>query len=179
MKVYESDGPELGRAAARIALPCGRSFSIDDADLHFLDGRIWFSRWSKGGNRNLHVRGRPPGVGKKEVGLARLILGLKKGEVVDFKNLNGLDCRRENIRKTSRAIGNRHVPKKRKHKKYKGVFFDRRRGKFYAQIAVDRRRYYGGNFDDPQLAAAAYDLLAVKHHKEFALTNEMQSAKGI
>ena len=159
-----------------IRLPCGRFFMIDDADLHFLEGRDWFSRIGSRGNKTIHVRGRKHR-GASEIGLARLILGLRRGEVVDFKNLDGLDCRRENIRKTTRAIGNRHVKKKRKQKKYKGVFFDRRRGKYYAQLAVGGRRYYGGHFDDPYLAAVAYDLLAIKHHKEFALTNEMQNAK--
>ncbi len=38
-------------------------------------------------------------------------------------------------------------------------------------IRTPGRDYYGGSYDDPMDAAHAYDILAIKHHGEFAGLN--------
>jgi hypothetical protein len=104
-----------------------------------------------------------------------LILGLKDGEKCNFKNKNGLDCRKKNLQKCTQAEVAMNMGKKRDYKQYKGVFREARRGLWYAQLALTtngvRRRYWGGYHDSPQRAAVAYDELAKEHHGEFARLN--------
>ena|SRR6202035_4974122 len=105
------------------------------------------------------------------IALHRVILDMKKGERVDFKNLDTLDLRRSNIRSCSYAEKNCHVRKKRQYKRFKGVFYDSRKGTYYAQLAIHGIRHYGGAYTTEEEAAAAYDALAREYHGEFALTN--------
>ena len=160
-----------------IKLPCGSEFLIDDEDETHLADRLWFGRKS---GSTFYVVGRPPGHGQKEITLVRLILGLKDGEKCNYKNKNGLDCRKQNMQRCTQAEIAMNMGKKRGYKPFKGVFFDRRRGMYYAQIAVtkngERKRYWRGVFKKPEDAAVAYDALAVDHHGEFARLNFPQEA---
>lgn len=119
---------------------------------------------------------RPHGEANKNkmIGLHRVITEAKKGERVDFKNLDTLDLRRENLRACSYSEKACHVPKKSQNKRFKGVFYDRRHGTYYAQIAICRVRHSRHGFTTEEEAAAAYDELAREFHGEFALTNEQQ-----
>lgn len=55
--------------------------------------------------------------------------------------------------------------------KYKGVTFNKAKGKWMAQIMVNGRNIYLGLFDDAIQAAEAYDLACKDWFGEFAKTN--------
>lgn len=51
---------------------------------------------------------------------------------------------------------------------FKGIYFDKRNGKWGAQIQSDGVRYFLGLFDTPEEAHAAYCEAAARLHGEFA-----------
>lgn len=51
---------------------------------------------------------------------------------------------------------------------YKGVSWNTRSGKWYAQIRVDDKTIYIGHYDDPEEAYYAYCAAAVLYHGEYA-----------
>ncbi len=97
---------------------------------------------------------------------------------VDHINHNGLDNRRENLR----VCSNRENISNGRHRntyggkptssQYKGVCFNKRSGKWQADIRTGggKRRYLGLHATEVE-AAMAYDRAAVEVHGEFALLN--------
>lgn len=51
---------------------------------------------------------------------------------------------------------------------FKGATYNRRQGRWMAQITVGRQRHYLGYFDTPGEAHAAYMAAATRHFGEFA-----------
>ena len=72
---------------------------------------------------------------KSRVYMHRLIMSAKKGQMVDHINQSKLDNRRENLRFASYAQNNKNTGPK-LGKKFKNVYFDKRRGTYYAQMSV-------------------------------------------
>ena len=109
----------------------------------------------------------------KTEGLHRVIaarMGLEiTGLLVDHINGDGLDCRRENLRIATRAQ-NQHNRRRSvaNTSGYKGVFFDKRAGRWRAAISLDGRLRYLGSFTSAAQAGAAYDTAARTLHGEFA-----------
>jgi len=64
---------------------------------------------------------------------------------------------------------NSKIPKNNKSG-YKGVHPEKRTGKWYSQIQVNKKRICLGTFDTPEEARAAYCAAAIKYHGEFART---------
>lgn len=56
---------------------------------------------------------------------------------------------------------------------YKGVCYDKSRGKWLSGIKFDGRRINLGRFDCPELASLVYDEAARRLHGKFAKTNAM------
>jgi hypothetical protein len=54
---------------------------------------------------------------------------------------------------------------------FKGVYRDKARGKWKAQICVDGRNRHLGYFENAESAGRAYDLAARRLHGEFSKTN--------
>lgn len=83
---------------------------------------------------------------------------------IDHINNNGDDNRISNLRECSRS---QNICNTQSKKKYKGVFYCTRSGKYYAQLQKNYKVYYGGSYKTPKEASAAYLKLAQEHHKEF------------
>jgi len=86
---------------------------------------------------------------------------------VDHRNLNKGDDRWSNLREATRSQNKANIPG-RSRAGLKGVTFNPVRGKYIAQITVNRRAVNLGRFDDPQSAHAAYVAAASKHFGQFA-----------
>jgi len=109
----------------------------------------------------------------RTVYLHRVIMNAPKGLLVDHRNNNGLDNRRENLRLAthSQNMINRPKTKSKTTSRFVGVYFQKNRGKWAARINYQKNQIWLGRFDNEIDAAKAYDAAAKKYHGEFARLN--------
>jgi hypothetical protein len=148
-----------------IKLQCGAQVTLDDVDVERFGLMPW--KVDKSGHVawNTWIDGRP-----KTLLLHREIFGAKPGQLLDHKNRDKLDNRRENIRLAD-ARGNaaNRDPQRtnKRHSRYKGVTFHGQRKRW--QAACGKR--YLGLFASEESAALAYDRAAREAFGEFARPN--------
>lgn len=95
------------------------------------------------------------------------------GQVVDHINADGIDNRRENLRACVQGenVRNQRPQRRKKSSRFKGVSYDKSRGKWQAYVNVNGKRKSIGRFDTETEAALEYDAAATIAHGAFALTN--------
>ena len=159
----------------RIPLTQGQIALVDDADYDWLNQWKWYawrnqqgdfyavrSSWQKD-KRVCH-----------RVYMHREILGLKKGDrrQGDHRNHNTLDNRRSELRVCTLKQNqmNRKINLC-STSKFKGVIWDRFRNKWRAQISINGATKRIGSFVMEEVAALAYDIVAIREHGEFASLN--------
>lgn len=106
--------------------------------------------------------------------LHRLIMQVRDEKiVVDHRNGNTLDNRRENLRGCIQRNNarNRDKSKTKLTSKYKGVHWCKG---WMAQIRVNYKKLHLGTFKIEEDAAKAYNEAALKHFGEFARLNIIQ-----
>jgi hypothetical protein len=99
---------------------------------------------------------------------------LLDADEVCFKDLNGLNNCRENLRVATRSqnIANHRKSTKRKYtSKYKGVFWCKDKQRWGANIGFNHQRIRLGRFSSEVEAARAYDKKALELYGEFARVN--------
>lgn len=150
----------------KIPLTQGKFALVDDADYEFLMQWKWHFKKS----RDMLYAARSVKGGS--VFMHRAVHPVSDGDLVDHKNCNTLDNRRENLRSCCKTK-NGHNRRKNKNgsSPYKGVSFHKSVKKFCAGIRVQKKRIHLGVFDDPKLAAYAYDTAAFDYFGEFARLN--------
>lgn len=102
----------------------------------------------------------------------RLLLAPGDNEDVDHRDGNGLNNKKENLRKCSRSQNLQNqtrLPNPLKSSAYKGVYWDE--DAWRAQIRVNKQKICLGYFTDEQTAALAYNEAANKYFGEFARPN--------
>jgi hypothetical protein len=108
----------------------------------------------------------------------QLLMPISKGQVIDHKNSNGLDNRIANLRVCSPQ---ENAFNRAKHRngtsKFKGVYWDKDREKWRAEIMRDGVRHKLGRFTSEEAAAVAYDSAALMLFGEFARINFPGKAK--
>jgi hypothetical protein len=101
----------------------------------------------------------------------RMGLILLPGEIYDHKDRNGLNIKRENIRKATYQLNRINSRKDlTASSKYRGV---RKRGQFNYEAFINRNYKYEhlGNFIVEEYAARMYDIYAKMYFGEFAVLN--------
>ena len=154
----------------RIPLPDGLFALVDDADEALVSGFRWRSLHHRSGITYVHAWN-----GQQHFYMHRLIAGAPQGRKVDHHDRNGLDNRRRNLRvATSSENGANRIPDRRKAgttSDFKGVYWDKARGRWGATIHVDGRTRALGRFKTELEAAAAYDRAADAAWGRFARLN--------
>lgn len=180
---YTDKGVEVPLTQGKVAL-------IDPCDIDLTEGCRWSygnrttpnakkKRYYESGyaHRLLIIDGKRKSLRLHHLIMERILGGpIPEGYIVDHKNNNPLDNRRENLRlatlsnnaHNSRQQGNCENP-------YKGIYYSkekRRRKRWTAQIMVNGKYLHIGRFFTAEEAAKAYNEAALQYHGEFARINE-------
>lgn len=149
-----------------VALPSGHVMLIDESDFALLRGlRLTVAVRS---NTN-YVRARDRG----QQGGGRYVHNIIMGGRADHMDGDGLNNTRSNLRRATQAQNMINKGPKR-GKKFVGVFFDKRRGTYYAQIASGRRVVGKSGFKMEEDAARWRDQKAKEIHGEWARMNRYE-----
>jgi len=143
---------------------------IDTIDYPLVSGYRWFAYED---NRVFYARASAVSAAghTRTMLMHRLIASVPKGKVTDHNDDNGLNnCRLnlyivttpQNVRRARKRIDS---PTSR----FKGVW--KNKGKYSAQIVVQRKNTWLGSFSNETDAARAYDAAALKYFGEFAHLN--------
>jgi hypothetical protein len=148
-------------------------WTIVDVEDYYRYGNL---KWSVGGRdgKFYAVRGIKTGPDEiKLISMHREIINAPAGMLVDHRNGNNLDNRKSNLRLATATENscNRRKIKRSGSSRYKGVSYNRRRGKWYARIKIHGESIFLGCFDNEVDAAKAYDEAARRYHGEFACLN--------
>lgn len=154
-----------------VPLTQGAFSKIDIQDAVMVTQDLWYLFRDPRTGRRYAVR-EEHGV---QVKLHRRLLGASDTEDVDHINGDGLDNRRENLRKATPKQNTRNARKRTSGtSKYKGVCADvsgSARSRWRARIRVNRKLIHLGRFATEEKAAHAYDEAARKFFGEFACVN--------
>lgn len=147
----------------RIVLTQGKCALVDDEDFEYLMQWKWFysdgyaGRWEN----------------KKRVAMHRVLMKVKDGELVDHRNGDSLDNRKENLRVCNKQENARNCGKKAKaSSQFKGVSWSKTRNKWVVRICIgESKMVHIGHFNSEIHAAMAWDLWARDIYGDFARTN--------
>lgn len=162
-----------------IPLTRGKVALVDDADFEGLSRFKWYAH--KGTRTWYAHRNRQLNAGKQTTVLMhRQILGAVPGKEVDHRDGNGLNNQRCNLRLCEHAENGHNRCRKMAggSSRYKGVSWNKRLGKWRADISVNWCQKYLGLFSDEGDAARAYNAAAVQFYGEFAALNVIDENGG-
>jgi hypothetical protein len=147
-----------------IQLTRGKEAVVSDKDYAYLNQWKWSCSQGKYAVRT---------IGRRSVRMHRVVasrMGLGRPSQVDHKDRDGLNNQRRNLRRaTKKTNGQNRGPNKNNSTGLKGIHQCGLRWR--AQISVGGKRIHLGRFDTQIEAAAAYNVAAKKHHKQFAWQN--------
>lgn len=105
--------------------------------------------------------------------LHRFIMSPEANQVVDHIDHDLRNNQRSNLRICTRAENqaNQQKQKRDTSSKYKGVYFAKKAGKWYAQIKKNKKTMYLGGYSTQEEAAKAYNNKAKELFGEFAKLN--------
>ena len=107
--------------------------------------------------------------------LHREVMNARKGQQVDHRDGNLLNCQKSNLRFSTQSQNRMNSRKMRGcRSQYKGVRWNSQRGFWYVRLRVPgdkQKERYIGQFPDEHTAAVAYDLWAHDVFGEFARSN--------
>lgn len=156
-----------------IPLTQGKFAIVDAEDYDWLSKYTWrFINTSKTGYASGYFgyhNGKPI-----EIKMHRLIMSVRPGLEVDHINGNGLDNRRCNLREYTRRQNGINIKKiQNVSSKYKGVSYRKKTNRWRSQIRYDGLIITLGTYINEIDAARAYNVAAMKYHKEFAVLNDI------
>ena len=109
---------------------------------------------------------------KKNNLLHRLITRAKPRQIIDHIDQNPLNNMKSNLRFATRSQnGSNTIKYKNNTSGYKGVTFDKSKGKYKVQIRHKGIVYHLGRSDDPEELAHIYDSVSSQLQGEFASPN--------
>jgi hypothetical protein len=158
----------------QIPLTKGQFVLVDEEDYKNLNQFKWYCSFYGYAVRNIHVY--PGQSGWRPTMMHRIILGLSRYDkrVIDHINGNKLDNRKENLRICTQAQNAMNARRAITNKSgFKGVSWDKQRGKWKAYLSIKNKQKLLGRFIDKVNAAKAYNKAAKYYRGEFASLNDL------
>lgn len=161
----------------KVPLTKGQVAIVDNEDYRAIRRLAWHAKWNRGAKRweANHSIGFAIAKGKRgcrSLSMSHFIAGKPPANMmIDHKNGNHLDFRRENLRIATRTQNNRN---RRIRYDATGPFKGIKltvSGTWQARIGVAGRRISLGTFSTPEEAARAYNSAARQHFGDFARLN--------
>ncbi len=162
-----------------ILLTQGQVALVDDEDFEIVHQFKWYANLDKHGRWYAYRNFTLPNGNKSLQGMHRFVTGLEYGDPHQVDHLNReqtLNNTRDNLRVTLCQNQQNVGLRKDNTSGFKGVYRDKRSGKWQAQIQRFGKRISGGYFDTAIAAAAVYNYLAKNMHGEFAVLNDLSNA---
>lgn len=161
--------PTISNLMKKIPLTKGKFAIVDDEDFEYLN-RIKWHITTKG--YAIHS------IKRINIWMHRYILEkhnlYKNGFEVDHINRNRTDNRKINLRICTGSENRVNTTILKRNKSgYKGVFWDKYNKKWEATISFNKKNYFLGLFDDPELASYAYIEKSKELHGEFSIYNNL------
>jgi hypothetical protein len=156
----------------RIYLGEGKWTILEQEDYYRLCNYKWYVNGN--GFKFYAFRNIILGPGKtRMLSMHREVMGFPKGMLVDHRNHDTLDNRKENLRIATHSQNTCNKQDKRKgcSSQFRGVSFDRKRKYWNVQVVREGKYVFFGRYKDEVEAAKAYDEAAKKYHGEFARLN--------
>ncbi len=148
-----------------VQLTRGKQAWFDQEDLHTV---LSFLPWQATPGKN-GVFYATAAIGGVTILMHRLIARAALHDLVDHKNGDGLDNRRENLRVVTHTENAWNMDRRSDNKSgFKGVYLDPRRGTWNFSVSAHGRRHYGSGYATVELANQAAQQLREKLHGEFA-----------
>jgi len=105
----------------------------------------------------------------------KMVTGRNPPDEIDHIDMNRKNCAISNLRSATGCENARNRKAYSNNKLgIKGVSFNKKYGKYQVEIMRDRIKYNLGYYDNKEDAKKAYDEGAIKYHKDFSRTNELQ-----
>ena len=167
---YRCSYRERRKQMKKIPLTQGQYAIIDDEDYDRVAQYKWRAVW---GGRCFYAVHMFWNKGKRyEIRMHRFIMNAPKSILVDHRNYDGLDNRKENLRLCSHSQSQYHRRSCNKGtSRFKGVSLRKKNKKWQAQIKHNKKSIWIGEFIDEAEAAEAYDEKARELFGEFAHLN--------
>ena len=161
-----------------LELTQGRHAKVDDEDWEYLGQWQWHA--SRKGKRGQYYGCRTRRKGESgsrcrllHYEVLRLVQPLGGGKVIDHINRDPLDCRKGNLRIcTHRENLRNQRPQLRGTSQYRGVYFQRKKGKWTAKIKYEGKAKYLGLFKTEYQAMLIYNGAAMRYFGLFAYLNQ-------
>jgi hypothetical protein len=159
----------LDGAVARIDLGKGHVAVIDASDVSLVQGKLW---------RPIQMHGRWYAVhsfgdrrSSRKLYLHEAILGKCAGQDIDHEDGDGLNNRRQNLRRATKRQNQQNRHHVTGVSRFKGVYAGRQPGSWKSHIRIEGKMTHLGTFYDEEAAARAYDAAARKNFGQFARCN--------
>jgi hypothetical protein len=152
---------------------------VDPPDYYWLNNFHWSPRQNSNciyAVRFLNERGKKT----KIVSLHRLLLNPAPHILVDHRNGDTLDNRRDNLRPATHSQNqfNKAKTTEKTSSRFIGVYLEKHSGLWGAKISRQGKSIWLGRFKSELDAAKVYDEAAKKYHGEFARLNFPQDKAG-
>lgn len=151
-----------------IKLTQNKTALVDNSDFEELNKFKWMAE--KSGDKFYANRHYKKEEGKKgKVRMHVFIMKTPKGMDTDHKDNNGLNNQRKNLRVCTHSENLLNSGKQKNNTSgFKGVYWCKREGKWLAQIRINKKQTYLGQFNSKLEAFEEFSKACIKHHGEFS-----------